>query len=258
MEVAELDQDPRGVFFVWEPPSRSETYIMGIDVALGRTGWNRYNRVKEDRKTDNGTIEIIRIGKNSLPDVQVAEYAAPVDPFELGQIANVAGRVYAGLDEDQCKCIIEVTPGPGFGTLQEMMQLGYVNHFRWEYFADTVATPTRSIGWHASNRSNRDLWVKSSRHINLQHVIVKSPFLVEEYADCHMNVEKGYGENPGGHDDRVRAFNLAIWCGRGWSMEIERTAEPVRNEENVDFQRTDATWSDVQSGWLDAMDRMSR
>lgn len=256
MQPQEFDGDPRGILWLWEPPRKDCAYVMGIDVAVGRTGWNRYARVKEDQKTDNGAIEIVRVGKNGAPDTQVAEYTAPIDPFELGDIANIAGRLYAGTEEDQCKCIIEVHPGPGFGTLQRMLEAGYTNHFRWEYYADSPASPTRSIGWHASNRTNRDLWVKASRHLNLKNAIVKSPWLAEEFADCRMNLEKMWAENPGGHDDRVRAFNLAIWCANGWSMSIERTVEPVRQAIVTDYACSDMTMDEIHDAWASALDRM--
>jgi len=259
METAEWDADPRGILWMWEPPSKSSSYCMGVDVAVGRTGWNRYNRVREDHKTDNGAIEILRIGRNGAPDHQVAEFAAPIDPFELGDVANLMGRLYAGTEDDQCKCIIEVHPGPGFGTLQRMLEAGYTNHFRWEYYADAPAAPTRTLafGWHASQRTNRDLWVKASRHLNLRNVHIRSPWLAEEYADCRMDQDKQYADNPGGHDDRVRAMNLAIWQANGWSFSVERTTEPVRpNTKMVDWQNTDMGHDEIMADWANALDRL--
>lgn len=256
MEPVEYDGDPRGIVWVWEPPLKSATYVLGCDPTVGRTGWTRYSRVKEDSKTDNGVIEIIKVGKDGRKDSQVCEYAAPIDAFDLGYVINLLGRLYAGTDEDQCKCIIEVFPGPGAGTLQTCLELGYTNHFRWEYYGDTVATPTRAMGWHASPRTNRDLWVKASRHLTLNNCVIRSPWLVEEYADCRMNPEKDYAENPGGHDDRVRAFNLALWIANSWSMNIERTQEIVSNAPQVDWQTSDMSLDDIHSGWADVYDRL--
>lgn len=257
MHPAEYDGDPRGIIWIWEPANRGATYVMGCDPTVGRTGWNRYARVKEDSKTDNGAIEVIKVGKDGRKDVQVAEYAAPVDAFDLAYVVNLLGRMYAGTDDDQCKCIIEVFPGPGAGTLQQCLELGYTNHFHWEYYANTAATPTRAMGWHASPRTNRDLWVKASRHLVMDQVIVNSPWLAEEYADCRMNIEKDYGENPGGHDDRVRAFNLALWIANSWSMNIERTTEKVQLTAPVDAQCSDMLLSEIQDGWEAVFDRLN-
>ncbi len=198
---------------------------------------------------------MIRIGKDGAKDMQVAEFAAPVDAFDLAYVVNIMARLYAGEEDDSCKVIIEVFPGPGAGTLQTLMELGVTNLFHWEYYGDTPATPTRSLGWHASPRTNRDLWVKASRHMVLQQCIVRSPWLVEELADCRMNLERDYAENPGGHDDRVRAFNLALWIANSWSMNIERTTEKVSTVAQVDWQHSDMSLEEIQSSWGDVFDR---
>lgn len=257
IDPREWDGDPRGLMWLWMPPEPNYMYKMGVDPSVGRTGWNRYQRSEADEQTDNGVVEIVRVGKNGGPDVQVAEYAAPVDAFELGDIANIMGRMYAGIEEDQCQCIIEVT-GPGGMTLQRMLELGYTNHFRWEYYGDSPAQQTRALafGWHATNRTNRDLWIKAARHITLGNVSIKSPWLAEEYADCSFNVDKGWGENPGGHDDRVRAFNLAIWLANGWSTSVERRPEKVSVGPPVNWQASDMSMDEIQEQWQDVIDRM--
>jgi hypothetical protein len=266
--ASEYDGDPRGIVWCMEPPSKSSKYVMGIDPSLGRTGWNRFNRVKEDRKTNNGAIEIIRIGKDSWnkdgtpqrsPDVQVCEYAAPVDPFELAYVANLLGRLYAGSDDDQCECILEVYPGPGGMTLRQLVDLGYTNLWRWQYYAELNPGAGKSIGWTATSKSVRDLWVKSSRHLILQRVRILSPFLVEEYADARMNDVKGYAEsisNEQGHGDRMRAFNLALWAGNKWDLEVERTEEYVTTGPAVEFQCTDMSMDEIQNRWGECLDRM--
>lgn len=255
-DIAQYDGDPRGIAWLWEPPSRGCRYVLGADVAYGRTGWNRYDRTREDAKTDNGAIEILRVGTNNRPDVQVAEYAAPVDPSELGDVINVLARLYAGLEEDQCKMIIETYPGPGAMTLQRCLELGLTNFFHWSYYADGPATPIKSMGWHASAKTTRDLWIKASRHLNLRQAVVKSPWLAEEYADCRMNPDKQWAENPNGHDDRVRAFNLAIWEANGFATNVERTAEPVRNQQVVEWAHSDLTLDEIKAEWAASLDRM--
>lgn len=263
MDVREYDNDPRGIVWMWKPPQKHRKYIMGIDPSVGRTGWNRYSRTKEDGNTDNGAIEIVMLGRRNNgmnePDEQVAEFAAPVDAFEIGIVANVMGRIYSGTDEDQCGCIIETYPGPGTMTYREMMERGYTNHFQWQRYADAALSTTRQQGWVATSATNRDLWVKSSRHITLRNAIVRSPWLVEEYADCRFDTNKGYAENPGGHDDRVRAFNLALWMANGWALNIERTEEEVRETAApIKWQASDCSFEEMQEGWDNVMERISR
>lgn len=254
-----FDNDPRGLIWMWEPPRPGQLYFMGVDAAFGRTGWDRSARSEEDEKTDNGAIEIIRKGRAGNPDVQVCEYAAPIDSFELGYIANLLGRIYGQPDEDgQCKCIIETYPGPGANTMQCMLQLGYTNLWKWEYYADSIVKPTQSIGWTANPKNNSNLWAKGSRLVNLQRAIIKSPWLAEEFSDLEVIPGKGWAEaSYGAHDDRVRSFLLALWAGNGWSVDVETTVEQIRpNAEPVNWAASDMTYEEIMEQWADTLDRM--
>jgi hypothetical protein len=260
MSPAEYDNDPRGIVWVWEPPSRGHTYGIGIDPSFGRTGWSRYTRVKEDRRINNSVIQVVRMGRYDEPDTQVCEYAAPVDAFEIGQIAAILGRIYAGSDDtDQCKVILEVFPGPGKMTARQLLEDGYVNLWRWEYYAEIKAEQAAQFGWHATNQTNRDLWSKASRHLILKNAVVRSPWLLTEFEDCRWNQDKQYGENPNdekGHGDRVRAFNLAIWMLNGWSSNLERRKEEVRTTPRPEPACSDMSWTQVQDAWQESWERM--
>jgi len=260
MDPKEFDRDPRGIVWMWEPPARGQTYGIGIDPSFGRTGWSRYSRVKEDRKINNSTIQVVRMGRHEEPDVQVCEFAAPVDAFEIGQIANILGRVYAGSDDmEQCKVILEVFPGPGKMTARQLLEDGYVNLWRWEYYAEIKAEQAAQFGWHATNQTNRDLWSKASRHIILKGAVVRSPWLLAEYEDCRWNADKQYGENPSdekGHGDRVRAFNLAVWMLNGWSSNMERRKEEVRTTPKIDPAASDMSWAQIEEAWQESFERM--
>jgi hypothetical protein len=143
--VADLEydnplQDPRGIIWLWEPPHSRANYVMGVDPTFGITGWDRAFRTQDDKRVHNGAIELIRVG-NGLPgmddfspDVQVGEYAAPIDPEDLADVANLLGRLYSGRDEDgQSLSIVEVHPGPGLVTQRRLINThGYTNHFVWK------------------------------------------------------------------------------------------------------------------------------
>ena len=264
---SEWDEDPRGIVFCAEPPNPRHTYIMGIDPTMGRTGWNRANRVQDDARINLGSIEVIRLGRQIVlpdgsvsrtPDVQVVEYAAPVDPFELAYVANIIGRVYAGEDSDQCQCIIESYPGPGGMTSRQMIELGYVNLWQRQQYGGIQVNTTSQIGWHATQQTIRDLWAKSSRHINLKRVRIWSPWLVEEYADARLDVDLGYAvsaSNEKGHGDRMRAFNLALWAGNRWDTEIERTQEEVTTSvKRPEWAHTAMTADEIRDKWTDIID----
>lgn len=254
LSTSEYDKDPRGIVWIWEPPINGATYVMGVDPTVGITGWNRYSRVNSDKKTNNGAIEILRVGNPTinLPDKQVCEFAAPVDPTDLGFIANVLGRLYKGKEDDQCLCIGEIT-GPGSSTLRAMTERGYLNHWMWQYYGDLIPTESRKVWWSATPTSLKDLWIKCSRHVTRKQVLVKSPWLAEECVDARYDPDRMYAYSPNnfkGHGDRMRAFYLALWGANGWSMELERTQEAVSTQaEVVDPQLTDMSMEEMYDRW---------
>jgi len=253
------DLDPRGMVLMLEPPSQRETYIMGIDPTVGIVGWDRHHRTRDDLRTDNGAIEIIRVGRNGKPDMQVCEYAAPIDPEDLADVANVLGRLYAGQEENgQCLCIIEVYPGPGLLTQRKMLNhLGYTNMFIWKYLDSVSVRMTTSLGWQSSPKSVRDLWIRGTRHISLDKIRVTSPYLAEELAHCEADELKMTAKaSSGKHDDRVRAFLMAIWAAHDWSYQVDDRKVEVSTFKPVDWQRSDISAEKMYEQWDTFLDDM--
>ena len=263
------DGDPRGIIWLYEPPNPKSRYVMGIDPTQGRTGWNRYSRTEDDQKIDNGAIEIIRLGKGEpgspgfSPDTQVAEYAAPIDPYDLASVANAMGRLYSGRDEEgQALAIIEVFPGPGGPTQRTMMEkFGYTNMYRWQ-FLDTGLPSAQSkfdYGWYSTKQSMQHLWTRGLRTIHRKQVLFKSPYLVEEFADCEMdNVKLRGAAISGGHDDRVTALLLAVWAGHNYTFSIEPQQTRIETGSSVDWQATDISAEKMQGAWDQRWDEISR
>lgn len=255
----QIDSDPRGLLFLIEPPNPSATYVMGIDPSVGIVNWDRLLRSQDDIQTDNGAIEILRVGRSEpglpdfIPDRQVAEFAAPVDPETLADVANLLGRIYAGNSEDgQCLSIIEVYPGPGLLTLRRMIERhGYTNQYIWRNQWDALVAKTTSYyGWTANTKTVRDLWIKCSRHVQKGGVRVSSPWLVEEWADCEMDPNKMYAKAMyGSHDDRVRAINLSIWAAHDWSFDVETQVETVQGGPAAEWQASDCTAEMMYEQW---------
>jgi len=249
-----LDNDPRGIIWMYEEPQTRATYVMGIDPTVGITNWDRSLRTIDDFKTDNGAIEILRVGRQGKPDVQVCEYAAPIDPEDLADVANALGRLYSGQDEnEQCLCIIEVYPGPGLLTLRKMInQYGYTNHFIWKYLDSYTTKPTNSLGWTASPKSVRDLWIRGSRHINRGGITIHSRHFVEEMTDAEQDPVKMTAKAAyGAHDDRLRALLMAIWAAHDWSAQIE-TESHSRVESGVpaaNWQTSDISTERLYESW---------
>src|ERR1700733_1083049 len=272
--------DERGILFMWEEPKPQAKYIISIDPTVGVTSWHRSSRIDGDHKIDNGAIEIFRVDALRMPlflpkkqpdidpytkqqrfiyrDLQVAEYAAPVDAVEIARVANVLGRIYAGDEQDQCELIFESYPGPGMLTLQELLRLGYSNLWHWEYFADNVAEQTNRIGWRSSHESQKVLWYRARRHLMERRVKVMSPWLLNEYANAVIDIEKMRARASYGlHDDRIQAASMAFWAAHRWAYDVERTEEIVTEKPIVDFQQMAPTLGDHRSYkdvWADAID----
>lgn len=277
-----IQDDPRGMVLMWEEPKPWAKYILSIDPSEGITNWNRGSRQDGDHKVDNGVVEVFRPEAIKLPlfkdgkplidkltnqqmfvmrDLQVAEFAAPIDAVEIARVANILGRMYAGEDDDQCQCILESYPGPGPLTTQELIRLGYGNLWMWQTFADSVAEDTNAIGWHATPRSTRILWTRSRRHLMERKAKIMSQWLYEEYKDAVVNMDKMTAAAPyGRHDDRLRAANLCFWAGRRWDMNAERTNEAVTERPISDWQHAAPTLGENKSYrevWADAVDNWS-
>ncbi len=260
------DGDPRGIVWLYEPPNPRARYVVGVDSAQGRTGWSRFNRIGED--TDNGAIVVIRLGQgepgspNFKPDYQVAEYAAPIDPYDLAKVANCLGRMYGGNDEDgQALCIIEVYPGPGGPTQRTMMETyGYTRMYRWAYL-DTGLPSERSkfdFGWYSTKQSMQHLWTRGLRLIHRKQLVFKSEALVEEFADCEMDLVRLRGAAARGHDDRATACLLALWAGHNWSFNIEPVVSRVEQGPTVEWQSSDISTERMADAYNERWEELSR
>lgn len=276
-----IASDPRGIVHVWEEPRQHARYIIGCDPSVGITGWRRDLATDGDHKTDNSAIEVFRVDALKVPvlkdgqpeidpvtkaprfyyrDLQVAEFFAPCDAVEIARIANILGRIYAGDQDDQALLIHESYPGPGVLTTQELLRLGYANLWYWEHIADSAAEQTQSIGWHSNINTQKILWYRSRRHLLERRACVQSPWLLAEYANAVIDIEKMRARAAYGfHDDMIQAANMAFWAGHAWTYDPERTWEPVTSTPNVDPQRSAPVlgeyrsykelWSDAVDGW---------
>lgn len=265
----EIARDPRGLLLMWEPPRQHARYVMAHDPTVGVTGWTRATRTSGDHKTDNGAIEIFRLDGRAEPqfrlvdgqkvpdidpttqqqrilyrDVQVAEYFAPCDAVESARICNILGRIYHGLEDDMCEFIWEAYPGPGLLTTQEMIRLGYGNLWHWQHI-DREAQDTNQLGWHSGRESQRTLWYRSRRHLLNRQVLIRSQFLVAEYSNAEIDLEKMRARAASGyHDDLFQAANMAFWAGHKWTYDIERVEQKVTTVAVMDYQRYAPTLDD--------------
>lgn len=284
-----IERDPRGLLLMWEPPDRNAKYIVGSDSAEGVTGWSRGTAKASDLKIDNGCIEVFRVDgrrepvwdtkaeeefdlknpgvrKDRIPeidpntnrqrihcqDVQVAEFAAPCDPVELARVVKVVGTIYRGdAEQDQAELIWEAWPGCGMLMTQELLRIGYENLWRWEYISD-IAEETTRLGWRSNRESMKLLWYRSRRHIMKRHVVIRSRWLLSEYADAVVDYDKMRAvADSGGHDDRMVSANLALWAAHGWEYNESHTMPVTESPIAQDFQRYAPGLGDENSSYED-------
>jgi hypothetical protein len=254
--------DARGILWLWEMPRRDATYVIGNDPTVGKTGWNLQSATTDDRKIDNAAIEVLRVGKLKAlkekgldgkeviryvrePDIQVAEYAAPVDPITCASVINAIGKLFRGdSEEDGCLVNLEVGPGPGVAVFPELYsRFGYTNIFQQPYLDSPRPKRTIDYGFWATQQSKQLLWTKGVRHIWLDGLQVHSPWLLEEMVDAtaekFAQPKRGLIAGPT-HDDRFTATLLAVWAAHAWSMDqadAEETAlRPIESPGAVEHQ----------------------
>ena len=254
------DIDPRGILQVYEEPNPRATYVIGCDPTFGIAGWNRHIRTKDDAKVDNAAIEVFRVG-GQYPDVQVAEWAAPLDAEGLAEICNFIGKLYAGADEDQQALMcIETYPGTGWMTQRELIsRFGYTHLPPWLVENSLAMKTTHRLGW-VSNRSTRqDLWTRGVAHLTKKMAILRSPWLIEEMADCTPDsflAASGRARN-GLHDDRVVAMLIALWYANEWTLNLEPTERSVVEDSSLpEYQATDLSYDRMMEEWSDRFDRL--
>jgi hypothetical protein len=284
LEVCPYDPyDVRGLLMCWEPPSPNATYVLGCDPTVGVLGWTRATRTDEDYKHDNAAIEVFRVGgwrtiseevtedgkkiqiqrRIKSPDVQVAEWAGPIDSQDLAYIANFIGRLFCGAHEDsQALAIIEVQPGPGWLTQREMHdRFGYSNFY---YFLkegqNMIQRNTGHAGWYSNYQNRRDLWTRSGGHLKRRNAILRSKWLVEEMVACTpdnflaMTGRAARLGKSGLNDDRVVATMLALWAANEWQIGQDASEPaPIVDTSAPDYQLSAMSYEDMLAAWDDRL-----
>lgn len=259
---SEIDHDARGIVWLWETPQTTAQYIMGIDPTNGIIPWNRNIRREGDTNTDNGCIQILRKGADeNSPDVQVAEFAAPMDQESLAEVANLLGRIFGGQQEDgEALCITEIHLALGLIVNRKLMDLGYTNLWVWEHIDKMAISQTGHIGWYASPTAVRTLWEQFRRRVTLNGIKIRSRWLVEELQDCIWDHHKQTANAASGtHDDRIRGLALCEWAAHSWGApETLSTKESNEKSSKVEWQRSAVTWeqqeeqmNEIVESWFD-------
>ena len=266
--------DPRGVVRVYHKPDRAKRYKLGVDTAPGIEGWSRRlvtgtsgdNAVARagyaDRTKDNAAIEVIEVGQRGEPDIQVAEFIAPINYVSLAPIVNWLGRLFRGRDDEMCECVVETGPTSGEALQERLLnEYGYYNLYRKSNMA-TYSYAT-SFGWVPNEKTRLDLWYRTRPHISYAKTvttnqgpitkvkfIARSSYLVDtEFRNCEvdrklMTAKAAFGF----HDDATRALQMAIYIAHDWQAlgePTESAMSEVPREALPDYQASDMTVAEM-------------
>lgn len=253
----------RGYVWLFESPQPGQTYVIGVDPTFGISGWHPELSTDEDLNTDNAVVSAWRIGRDGR-DYQVAEYAAPIDVYELAPIINGLGRLFSGNNEmGQAHVILEVYPGPGWPAEQSLIHhYGYLNYYRPRYINTLEYAPTKGIGWEAGPKQVRDLSIFTRKHVNALKPVIRSPWLLSEMQDCQLDPEKFtiHAEGSGIHDDRVRAASLAWFAAHDFNTQVQVPEQSIvhTGEKPRSWQQSDMTAESLKDAWENRYEELGR
>lgn len=258
------DPDPRGILWIWEEPRANADYVVSVDPTVGKTGWSRWSRTDDDMRIDNAVVQVLRAGVRGAPDVQVAEFAAPIDAVELAPVVNAIGRLYPGIngaDADGQALVIGEVTGPGAVTLRELInRFGYTAHWLWTQWGGMSTRRTGQPWWYSSRSANKDLWMRGLHHLHKGRVKLASEWLVEEMSDTIADTYTLIGEARNGrHDDRVMALLFGLWALHDWTANeegYEDAATPQAADAPMNYQAMDLDAEELSADWDERVSRM--
>lgn len=257
--------EARGYIWLFEPPLPGQVYTIGVDPTFGISGWHPELATETDENTDNACVSVWRLGKDGK-DYQAAEFAAPIDVYELAPVVNGLGRLFSGNNSmGQGHVILEVYPGPGWPTEQSLIHhYGYINYYRPRFVNDLSYAPTKGIGWQAGPKQVRDLAIFTRRHVNSLNTVIRSPWLLSEMQDCQLDPVKFtiYAEGTGIHDDRVRAAALAWFAAHDFTSQVpvpeKSDVQKLQAGEKANWQQSDMTAEAMQGAWNDRFEEIGK
>jgi hypothetical protein len=299
MHPEELDRDPRGIIWLWEQPATNQSYVQSADPTGGIPKWSRAFRTHNDVNIDNGCNQVWRKEKSartcedcrglgwkptaqmnvqlecSTCDgrgrvggrvVQVAEFAAPIDPEEHALIFYLMGRLFRGDDElDECLGIVEDNNTGPLMIRKLQNTYNYTNLYQSESISQgTTVKLLNRIGFHSDSASVPVLHARGRIVLVRRDVEPRSKWMIKELSDAIIKIyaengrERFYVPAGGGrHDDRMTTGFLAWWAALAWtdSSDGETAFESAVRELPIarDMARTDATAGEQSAAWNDAV-----
>lgn len=182
-----------GPLLIWEHPMEGSIYVIGADPAGGLSDG------------DLCAAEVWRVGRKPGEwPVQVAEWSGHEDPVTFAHTLTMLGTYYRrGL-------LACETNGVGRGCQAALQKtFRYPRLHRWIRW-DAYKTKSETYGWDTSPQSLEVMIGMADWLIRTGHVVIRSPFLFDEFAN-YQDMGGGHykcvsGE---GHGDRLMAAMIA-------------------------------------------------
>jgi len=197
---------------VWQPPQPDVYYDIGVDPSQGRTkdaDWTGICVVRRDR------LE------------QVAECRVHMDPAgrEFFDLVYWLGHNYntAQLNPD-------ITGGWGLALMSELQRRSYPNIWRWRRPDDAKERVSSRLGFLFTQRDKARLVSNAVTLAQQGQVVIHSQVLHDEMRD-YLNVGLDeWGPAPGGTDDSLTGWMLALIAARDERWDVEELAPGAEPE----------------------------
>jgi len=197
--------DPTGKFFIFYEPQPGVDYALGIDTSAGKG-------------QDRTVVSVWSIGRQGVPDVQVAEYASEyVSHVEAYAFAVAIGGYYSQhMNKESLKreplAVIEQVAAVG-----DVAQHQMKTSFGYRRFPSFVRLDSKKVmvkkatkeGWYTYSWSRPilvDTFVAYSQNLWIE---INSPWLIDEMSHFEVHVTKSGKEKleheDDEHDDRIFA-----------------------------------------------------
>jgi hypothetical protein len=221
--VSANDGEPLGYTYLWKRPLPGRHYVIGVDVAEGKTNARGKPDYSDAKVLDWQTGEHICTLHCRLTDDLFAS-----EVFDLGKHYNDA---FVAVERN----------GPGLAVIRTMQALGYTNLYYQEQVDDYILgskTRTRHVGWLTSGRTKPLMISDLNGAIHAGDFISPDGNLWDEAKSFGRDLKaKG-----GAHDDQVISAAIA------W--QAKQAYRPTRSYQQVGEQgrataRRDYSWSDM-------------
>lgn len=226
--------DYNGRLYIYHPPAQGVDYAIGVDTGGGH-GYEH----------DNTAVEVTAIGKQGLPDSQVAEWASCfVSHVEAYAFVMAIATLYKSHYDDNSALreplvSIEQLAAVGDTVQVQMRKMGYSRfHHFIRYDAKNLNKGRASrLGWYTTGWSRPMLIDGFVHSVRNGWVTINSPFLLAEMDDFEVHYTASGKEkkehSSGGHDDRLFSQAISIFTAHDLDLMVERSQKKYSSQQQA-------------------------